>query len=98
MHVNVFDRYEDIETTSAEKALLWFVSILEITSMFTLAIIAGYFLVKNCRSQHKIASFITKLLWLVEAVAITGLLNGVRSAPFWGGVSDVLSPLANVLF
>ena len=51
--------------------------------MTSLLMISSLFLIKSCRSIHKTASFIKKLLILVTLVALGGIGNAIEEAPWW---------------
>lgn len=61
----------------------WLFVVLEIVLMSTLVVIASSFLWQACRAEQKTASFIIKLLVLVDLVALAGISNATREAPWW---------------
>ena len=78
-----------------EDVLLYFTAGIELILMTTLLVISSTFLIKQCCSKQKTASFITKLLILVTLVAISGILNAIRDAPLWNNFEE---SLADIIF
>lgn len=64
-------------------ALIWIVVILEITLMSALAIISIIILHESLKPHRQTATFIKKLLMLIIAVSIGGVVNAVHEAPWW---------------
>ena len=64
-------------------ALIWFVVVVEIILMGSLAIICSMFLHAACKKKRKAASFIKKLLILVLLVSVAGIINAIHEAPWW---------------